>query len=679
MGNSPAKESGCCNYSETAFRACPCVSYKPQKKKKNDDSPALCAGCGHATAHDQLPERAIPVRSPEALVKELVADAKVSSAAAADSTFDIRRVLLTPRFDDSGEYSGDAQIGFVSGELSQELLSYLQAEKMFNLSAEEILDAENSGFTPCIDYPRLTADPTRHVYYEGYFHTLATNQPAVSINPRNGCLMQKPAGPIRLRAFGCLLRELNQDWLAALAEEVPTLKPLLPYVFADAAVQIHLGYQVDLQHVGYHTDNQNSGLHCALSIRGTRGVHLCRVRETASEVYDQVVQWQKPGRFYVSSPAAVQHGVQHIDNKTWEDRVIAVQFRFLYAHIDAETGQPSSELPQNQEYDFYEQIPGLREEAKGLFRRINKPEFNRFIDLLSEALTVNLVLPTLTQLQARVSDLELLEQGETPSQPKADSEAKTKEMPRVVLQDTWDEPEDEELVEYVTAQYPEQQRVVLAAEEIQDLTAASILAPFFDTSLVQSILARAGVAYDIPDCYPDSLCTLFRRNIQTMTAAACFGLAPESEQPILPFFVKPVGQAKTFGQRVETQEHVEELLAIIGDDVDQLVYKCALVTFECEFRLFIAEGKLVGCQDASRDLLGHDAKAQPEPAFLEEVLEANQEPFAVIDVGMQSDQVWCVVEQNPPFSLASYGLPIDQYVSFCQGAWQHIRDSSRTQ
>lgn len=40
------------------------------------------------------------------------------------------------------------------------------------------------------------------------------------------------------------------------------------------------------------------------------------------------IDWQRPGDVYVSTPYAFSHGVEYV-GCSWDDRIIAVQFRFL--------------------------------------------------------------------------------------------------------------------------------------------------------------------------------------------------------------------------------------------------------------------------------------------------------------------------------------------------------------
>jgi len=129
--------------------------------------------------------------------------------------------------------------------------------------------------------------------------------------------MEKPAAPIRLRAFIEAMRRTNAPRLVealreAAAETVSENKLIAKIlqliekgrVFADIAVQIHAGQAVGTQDVGWHTDGPNSIIHAALSIAGSRALHSRRhADEQPSTPEETIAEKMQPGDVYVSSPA----------------------------------------------------------------------------------------------------------------------------------------------------------------------------------------------------------------------------------------------------------------------------------------------------------------------------------------------------------------------------------------
>ena len=230
---------------------------------------------------------------------------------------------------------GRAEIALKSGTIDARLLEHLIASCECLRCPEAALPG--LGFRPCVDYKSLP----RHVYFEGYFHGLPVGKPFMSMNPRIGVDMEKPAAPRALRAFYEAMRRRNTEHLCeALDREgksifVQSLRKLMAEgrAFADIAIQIHAGQAVSEQHVSYHVDASNSILHLALAIQGSRALHSFRSK-TPEEDPQQVVEWQQPGDVYVSSPAFFRHGVQYPQAYSWSKRCIAIQARILYTQAE---------------------------------------------------------------------------------------------------------------------------------------------------------------------------------------------------------------------------------------------------------------------------------------------------------------------------------------------------------
>ena len=160
------------------------------------------------------------------------------------------------------------------------------------------------GFVQCVDHPSLPG----HHYLEGYFHTLPHAEPVLSVNPRSGGNMLKPAASLRLRAFAEGVRRANAEFLARMAAGFPensVLRRLLETgrAFADLAVQIHWGQAVSSNDVAWHVDAPNSALHMAVSVHGHRTLKM-KLRhpfELEPELHEES---QEPGHVYVARPSA---------------------------------------------------------------------------------------------------------------------------------------------------------------------------------------------------------------------------------------------------------------------------------------------------------------------------------------------------------------------------------------
>jgi hypothetical protein len=224
--------------------------------------------------------------------------------------------------------------------MSDALLEYLFADEIFACDESRLGDC---GFVSCCDHPRVPG----HKYWEGYFHGRPEHRPFRSINPRKGNTFDKPAAPLRLRAFLAACRSANASWLeqVATADAVPdefTALVKRGQAFGDMAVQVHHGDAIKDDDVSYHVDGINSCLHLALSLRGTRTLH-CRLGAAPVTHFNDLSHRAytfAAGDVYLSSPSAFPHGVEY-PTASWDTRVVAVQCRLLFtreqqARLEAE-------------------------------------------------------------------------------------------------------------------------------------------------------------------------------------------------------------------------------------------------------------------------------------------------------------------------------------------------------
>ena len=214
------------------------------------------------------------------------------------------------------------------------------------------------GFAKCVDYPSLPD----HVYYEGYFHSSRDSRPVESLNPRNGRPFNKPPAPKALRAMYIAFREKNKAILSEMARKILELPQatLLPrechleeqnetqevdprkiiadmfspegsageILCGDLAIQVHCGTGVDYDHLAWHRDSINSMFHFATSIRGKRDLYSSLSHHPENSKQQIFVDRLQTPNIYISSPAFFRHAVSYPE-KSWEDRTIAIQARFL--------------------------------------------------------------------------------------------------------------------------------------------------------------------------------------------------------------------------------------------------------------------------------------------------------------------------------------------------------------
>lgn len=227
-----------------------------------------------------------------------------------------------------------------------------------------------------------------------------------------------------------------------------------------------------------------------------------------------------------------------------------------------------------------------------------------------------------------------------------------------VIQSTWDDEEDQELLAHVKAS--KKQLTILDEASIANISPATTRMVFADTLLIQRLFSELDCL--IPDTYPPEYNPLFKRIIKKTALSA---LLPTD----YPVFVKPTGNGKHFDGRV--LKTIKD--ATLIDDHDAELYACEVVQFVCEHRLFLGPNKVYGVREYSDNVL--DPRLMKEgltvpSQLVSRCLEINGQRFAVVDVGMTQAGQWCVVEVNPPFALSSYGLEIGVYVAYCVEAWQ---------
>eukprot|EP01129_Flabellula_baltica_P009891 TRINITY_DN4119_c0_g1_i1.p1 TRINITY_DN4119_c0_g1~~TRINITY_DN4119_c0_g1_i1.p1 ORF type:complete len:320 (-),score=61.69 TRINITY_DN4119_c0_g1_i1:9-938(-) len=234
-----------------------------------------------------------------------------------------------------------------SGELSDALKAFLLSEVPCFFCSEKVI--EGYAFNSCIDYPFLD----RHVYYEGYFHSKMTDDAVLSINPRYGFDFEKPSVHPAFRAFAEAFRRCNAVLTESIVQVMREREDNLACAliarlieeenhFADLAIQMHYGDEVSGQHLGWHVDTINSSLHCAISMKNHRRL-MFKAKTEQGQAYETFGNAQNEGSVYLTSPYSFSHAVNYPKTGSWDNRIIAVQMRFLMDTKDYKEYKTASE------------------------------------------------------------------------------------------------------------------------------------------------------------------------------------------------------------------------------------------------------------------------------------------------------------------------------------------------
>lgn len=239
-----------------------------------------------------------------------------------------------------------------------------------------------------------------------------------------------------------------------------------------------------------------------------------------------------------------------------------------------------------------------------------------------------------------------------------------------VIQDTWNEEDDIELLNYVADKNLKTK--YLSENEILSTNITNIDVLFCDTDIIQKKIKSELV----PDCYPLQFKTLYNRNIQKIKLENLNDIQK-------PYFVKPFENNKSFDARRiyndENHKYLLEDLSELNFKENDYLYICTIVEFVNEFRLFIGNDKIYGVVE-STDILINSKKSvsiKPPEEFLDKILKLNTFNFCVIDIGIinfNGSRVWSIVEVNPPFALSSYEWPIDSYYKYCKDAFNYLKN-----
>lgn len=244
----------------------------------------------------------------------------------------------------------------------------------------------------------------------------------------------------------------------------------------------------------------------------------------------------------------------------------------------------------------------------------------------------------------------------------------------IIQEGFMDDEDDQSLLDLMS------HKVILSCEEIGKLTLNPGRMIFAETQLLQTF------NLEYIDTYPQCFEELYHRDIIKCMLS----------QVQAPCFIKPaVGHKHHFPARVCLNQND---IVSLGTIEDILVYCSEILDFHAEFRVYIGDGTVRGiCEytdqlfkvndDMTMETLDgayeafvqynrsrHDGSLPP-PEFVQRIVELNVYKFVVVDVGVLPDKTWAVVEVNPPFSIANYGLSPRVFLDYCCSAFIYMAAS----
>lgn len=238
----------------------------------------------------------------------------------------------------------------------------------------------------------------------------------------------------------------------------------------------------------------------------------------------------------------------------------------------------------------------------------------------------------------------------------------------VIIQDTWNEEEDKELLKYMDDNNIYYKTI--SKDDINSICVYEYDCIFMDTNLITQICKNNKIdIINYYSTYPIEFKELYKRDI-----VKC-NLTSQRERP---YFIKPCeDNNKLFGGFVVNSEYdVQYIKEKLDKQENQMVYICDCVEFMNEYRIFYEKGKVWGIVESTDFILdGEVMHDKPPQEFINkctDIMDKMDGIFFVLDIGMIKDGNWVVVELNPPYSLTSYGFPIKDYFEYCIQFWKNI-------
>ncbi|HEY1101522.1 MAG TPA: ATP-grasp domain-containing protein [Myxococcota bacterium] len=163
---------------------------------------------------------------------------------------------------------------------------------------------------------------------------------------------------------------------------------------------------------------------------------------------------------------------------------------------------------------------------------------------------------------------------------------------------------------------------------------------------------------------PAALQPFADRNIEVTTLA-------EARRRPMPFFMKPVADAKAFGGTLVRT--TVDLVASAALSSSLTVLVSSPIDFRAEYRCFVVRGSVVGCRHYKGDPL-----AFPDARRITAMIAAwTTAPAAwALDVGVTTGGATVIVEVNDGHSTGDYGLPPLAYARYLEARWCELTGAS---
>lgn len=232
---------------------------------------------------------------------------------------------------------------------------------------------------------------------------------------------------------------------------------------------------------------------------------------------------------------------------------------------------------------------------------------------------------------------------------------------KYIIEEEW---EATDIIEHLTKNNDEWQQ--LAYDVIDSLSPDEFFSNvvFCSTHSMQKNLKAIGLDHLIPDTYDTTFIKLFNRDIKIV-------LCKELSSLPYPYFIKSVGNDKEVDGTVVNNENdlndVWEVNYVMQTD-NMKFYVSSCVVFDVEHRLLVGNNKVYGCGYQR----GNDKLIVPDE-FISEIIKCSKGNFYCVDVGYINGIGWSIVEINPPFSLDSFDISVDNYVAYGRDFWLNVK------
>jgi len=194
-----------------------------------------------------------------------------------------------------------------------------------------------------------------------------------------------------------------------------------------------------------------------------------------------------------------------------------------------------------------------------------------------------------------------------------------------------------------------------------DITKDTIV--FGGVTPIRHALSGIGVNVPEPIDIPEELYKYTKRDIEIGTVKHFV------ENGKFPLFVKPTTLKLFTGLVIPDKDELDYISTLTAQGEELNIMTSSVVNFVSEYRVFVAEGKVVDCRKYSGD---HEVI--PDFSFINETIENyTSQPVAyAIDFGVTDKGETMLVEVNDGCGVGSYGLDGREYVKMSILRWNEL-------